>query len=66
MKRLTGKYENGTAYYNIVPGESTIDRLRELAQADRDGRVEIIEPDVYECIKVVRKARAALRREQDE
>ena len=27
MKRLTGKYENGTAYYNIVPGESTIDRL---------------------------------------
>lgn len=63
MKRLTGKYENGTAYYNIVPGESTIDRLaaiedilgdeydldrlRELAQADREGRVEIIEPDVY-------------------
>ena len=53
MKRLTGKYENGTAYYNIVPGESTIDRLaaiedilgdeydldrlRELAQADREG-----------------------------
>ena len=51
MKRLTGKYENGTAYYNIVPGESTIDRLaaiedilgdeydldrlRELAEADR-------------------------------
>lgn len=66
MKRLTGKYENGTAYYNIVPGESTIDRLRELAQADREGRVEIIEPDVYECIKVVRKAQAALRREQDE
>ena len=27
MERLTGKYENGTAYYNIVPGESTIDRL---------------------------------------
>ena len=27
MKRLTGKYENGTAYYNIIPGESTIDRL---------------------------------------
>ena len=27
MKRLTGKYENGPAYYNIVPGESTIDRL---------------------------------------
>ena len=27
MKQLTGKYENGTAYYNIVPGESTIDRL---------------------------------------
>lgn len=54
MKRLTGKYENGTAYYNIVPGESTIDRLaayedilgdeydldrlRELMKADREGR----------------------------
>lgn len=55
MKRLTGKYENGTAYYNIVPGESTIDRLaaiedilgdeydldrlRELAQADQEGKI---------------------------
>ena len=44
----------------------TVDRLRELAQADREGRVEIIEPDVYECVKTVRKAQAALRREQDE
>ena len=44
----------------------TVDRLRELAQADREGRVEIIEPDVYECIKAARKAQAALRREQDE
>ena len=34
----------------------TVDRLRELAQADREGRVEIIEPDVYECIKAARKA----------
>lgn len=67
MKRLTGKYENGTAYYNIVPGESTIDRLaaiedilgdeynldrlRELAQADREGRCVVlpckVEDDVY-------------------
>ena len=44
----------------------SIRRLRELAQADREGRVEIIEPDVYECIKAVRKAQAALRRAQDE
>ena len=58
MKRLTGKYENGTAYYNIVPGESTIDRLaaiedilgdeydldrlRELAKADREGRCVVL------------------------
>ena len=58
MKRLTGKYKNGTSYYNIVPGESTIDRLaaiedilgddydldrlRELVEADRDGRFVII------------------------
>ena len=43
----------------------TVDRLRELAEADREGRVEIIEPDVYECVKIVRKAQAALRREQE-
>ena len=49
-------YDDGNIDYN---------RLRELAQADREGRVEIIEPDVYECIKVVRKAQAALRREQE-
>ena len=51
---------------DILGDEYDLDRLRELAQADREGRVEIIEPDVYECIKVVRKAQAALRREQDE
>ena len=27
MKRLTGKYENVTAYYSIIPSKSTIDRL---------------------------------------
>ena len=58
MKRLTGKYENGTAYYNIVPGESTIDRLaaiedilgdeydldlvQKLIQAYREGRYIIL------------------------
>lgn len=36
-------------------------RLRELAQADREGRIEIIEPDVMECIKTIRKAQAMLR-----
>ena len=40
MKRLTGKYENGTAYYNIVPGESTIDRLHELDKADKEDGTE--------------------------
>ena len=54
------------AYEDILGDEYDLDRLRELAQADREGRVEIIEPDVYECIKAVRKAQAALRREQDE
>ena len=49
---------------DILGDEYDLDRLRELAQADREGRVEIIEPDVYECIKAVRKAQAALRREQ--
>ena len=53
------------AIEDILGDEYDLDRLRELAQADREGRVEIIEPDVYECIKVVRKAQAALRREQD-
>ena len=51
---------------DILGDEYDLDRLRELAQADREGRVEIIEPDVYECVKTVRKAQAALRREQDE
>lgn len=61
MKRLTGKYENGTCYYNIIPGESTIDRLaaiedilgnkydldrlRELVQADREGRCVVLPKD---------------------
>ena len=54
------------AIEDILGDEYDLDRLRELAQADREGRVEIIEPDVYECIKAVRKAQAALRREQDE
>lgn len=54
------------AIEDILGEEYDLDRLRELAQADREGRVEIIEPDVYECVKTVRKARAALRREQDE
>ena len=53
------------AIEDILGEEYDLDRLRELAQADREGRVEIIEPDVYECIKAVRKAQAALRREQD-
>lgn len=53
------------AIEDILGDEYDLDRLRELAQADRKGRVEIIEPDVYECIKAVRKAQAALRKEQD-
>lgn len=59
-------YQRLTAIEDILGDEYDLDRLRELAQADREGRVEIIEPDVYECVKTVRKARAALRREQDE
>lgn len=59
MKRLTGKYENGTCYYNIIPGESTIDRLAaiedtlgdeydldelmELVRAKREGRCVVLE-----------------------
>ena len=61
MKRLTGKYENGTAYYNIVPGESTIDRLatiedilgdeydldelKGVVQAKREGRCVVLPKD---------------------
>ena len=55
MKRLTGKYENGTAYYNIVPGESTIDRLV---------TIEDILGDEYD-LDELSKAMAALRREQE-
>lgn len=40
-----------------------VSRLRKLAQADREGRIEIIEPDVMECIKTIRKAQAMLRSE---
>lgn len=58
MKRLTRKYGNGMKYYNMAPGESTIDRLaeiedilgddydlsrlRELVQADREGRCVVL------------------------
>lgn len=58
MERLTVRHENGLAYYDIVPGESVIDRLatiedilgadydlghiRELVEADRDGRCTIL------------------------
>ena len=57
--------ERFAAIEDILGDEYDLDRLRELAQADREGRVEIIEPDVYECVKTVRKAQAALRREQE-
>lgn len=60
------RYDRLAAIEDILGDEYDLDRLRELAQANREGRVEIIEPDVYECIKAVRKARAALRKEQDE
>lgn len=58
MERLTGRCGDGTAYYKIVPGESTIERLaaiedilgddydlnrlRELVGADRDGRCVVL------------------------
>lgn len=60
VERLTERYGDGTAYYDIVPGKSVIDRLadiedilggdydldrlRELVEADRDGRCVVI-PD---------------------
>ncbi len=50
---------------DILGDEYDLDRLRELAEADREGRLEIIEPDVAECVKIVKKAQAALRREQE-
>ena len=53
------------AIEDILGDDYELDRPRELVEADREGRVEIIEPDVYECIKAVRKAQAALRREQE-
>ena len=52
-----------------VAGDDKIDleRLRELMRADKEGRVEIIEPDVYERIKTIEKAKAILKEnEQDE
>ena len=70
MKRLTGKYENGTAYYNIVPGESTIDRLAaiedilgdeyeldrlcELVEADREGRCVVLPCKVGDVVYEIR------------
>lgn len=51
------------AIEDILGDEYDLDRLRELVQADREGRIEIIEPDVYECIKTVKKAQATLREE---
>lgn len=30
MKRLTGRYENGNAYYDIIPGVSVIERLADI------------------------------------
>lgn len=91
MERLTGKYENGTAYYNIVPGESTIDRLaaiedtelkpdtiskirnivldisgnldrlRELAQADKEGRCVVLDDltvaDLQQMLTVLNSTR---------
>ena len=51
------------AIKDILGDEYNLDRLRELVQADQEGRIEIIEPDVYECIKTVRKAQTTLREE---
>ena len=64
MERLTGRYENGMAYCDIVPGESAIerlaaienilgddydlDRLRELVEEDRAGRCKTMEKIVLE------------------
>lgn len=71
MERLTRRCENGFAYYDMVPGESVIDRLadmedilgddydldrlRELVEADRDGRCHIgrcVECTHYEGLAV--------------
>ena len=52
---------------DILGDEYELDRLRELVKADKEGRVEIIEPDVYERIKTIEKAKAILKEnEQDE
>ena len=48
---------------DILGDEYDLDRLKELASADSEGRIEIIEPDVMECIKTIRKAQAMLRSE---
>lgn len=61
---IHGRYKDRLATIEDILGdEYNLVRLRELAQADRDGRLEIIEHDVAECIKTVKKAQAALRRE---
>lgn len=66
LRELVEAYREDRYIVLKEPRQAGVHRLSELAQADREGRVEIIEPDVYECIKVLRKAQAALRREQDE
>ena len=74
MKRLTNMTDYVFGTYSdmeerlmdiedILDDEYDLDHLKELVQADREGRIEIIEPDVYECIKTVRKAQATLQEE---
>ena len=74
MKRLTNMTDYVFGTYSdmeerlmdiedILDDEYDLDHLKELVQADREGRIEIIEPDVYECIKTVKKAQATLREE---
>ena len=59
-------FDRLAAIEDILGDEYDLDRFRELTEAYREGRLEIIEPDVDECVKIVKKAQAALRREQDE
>lgn len=55
--------ERLAAIEDILGDEYDLDELREMVQAKREGRLEIIEHDVAECIKTVKKAQAALRGE---
>ena len=65
---------------DILGDEYDLDRLRELAQADREGRCVVLPPDDYtwtirgdiirgiihaNCRAAKKEAQAALRREQD-